>query len=211
MTKIKSSIVRSVTINAKKEETQKSADGPRKQPKENVMESTGKESGQAAADGNAAQAVLKAAGGKPETLKPTPCGELTIPKHRFDCVNLCLKETKQALREKTAEAEAGRIRIAELETALLDALVEKTLAERRAKCIKAAKALIDLSSLKPEQDGNVPGLEEQVLRIKESRDYLFESERETSYVLVPVKSGGGLNKSIAEYVKGTKTNGRTKK
>ncbi len=38
-----------------------------------------------------------------------------IPKHRFDCVNFCLKETKQVLRDKAAEAEAFRIRITELE------------------------------------------------------------------------------------------------
>ena len=128
---------------------------------------------------------------------------LSIPKHRFDCVNLCLKETKQTLRERTAEAEAGQARITELEGALLDAKAEKTLAVHRAKSLAAAKALIDFSKLKPEQDGTVPGLEEQVLRIKESQSFLFESQESQMYVLMPVKSGDPLNKSITNFVKRT--------
>ena len=63
------------------------------------------------------------------TTEKVPAAEgLMIPKHRFDCVNLCLKETKEALRAKTVEAEAGRVRIAELERALLEAQVEAALA-----------------------------------------------------------------------------------
>jgi len=128
---------------------------------------------------------------------------LTIPKHRFDCVNLCLKETKQALRDKTAESEEQKNRIAFLEKALLDARVETVLAQFRAKNLPAAKALIDFSVLRLEQDGTVPGLEEQILHIKESQSYLFESQESEAYVLVPVKAGDSLNKSITNYIKRT--------
>jgi hypothetical protein len=136
-----------------------------------------------------------------QTAAKPAAENLTIPKHRFDCVNLCLKETKQTLREKTALAEAAQRRIAELEKALLDAKVETTFALHRAKNLTAAKALISLSNLKPGQDGTVPGLEEEVLRIKTSQSYLFESHEETVYVMVPVQSGGSLNKSIMNYIK----------
>lgn len=53
---------------------------------------------------------------------------IMIPKHRFDCVNLCLKETKQALREKVLEAELQKARIAELDKELLEAKAETALA-----------------------------------------------------------------------------------
>lgn len=139
----------------------------------------------------------------PEIKKQAAANELTIPKHRFDCVNLCLKETKQALRERAEESEKDKIRIAELEAALLDAKVEKALALHRAKNVAAAKALIDFSKLRLEQDGKVPGIEEQIILIKNSQTYLFESQESTAYVLVPVKKGSSLNKSIINYVKKT--------
>ena len=125
-----------------------------------------------------------------------------IPKHRFDCVNLCLKETKQALRDRVSEVEADKLRIAGLESALLNAKVETALAQHRAKNLTAVKALIDYSGLKLE-DGVVPGLEEQVLSIKESQTYLFDSQESAAYLLVPVRPGDPLSRSIINYVKKT--------
>ena len=118
---------------------------------------------------------------------------LMIPKHRFDCVNLCLKETRLALKDKSQELEYSRARIQTLESELLAAKV--------AKDVTAAKALIDFSDLKPECDGTIPNLERQILRLKESRDYLFEKSENVNYVLLPVKNGDALNKSIANYIK----------
>lgn len=118
--------------------------------------------------------------------KPARANEIMIPKRRFDCVSLRLKNLKKALAERTAENESLKDRAGKLENDLLNALVEKCLAGHRAKSIPAAKALIDFSKLKPEQDGNVPGLEEQISAIKNSRDYLFENQKETAYMLVPL-------------------------
>ena len=126
---------------------------------------------------------------------------LMIPKHRFDCVNLCLKETRLALKNKSQELEYSRARIQTLESELLEAKVETALASARAKDVTAAKALIDFSDLKPECDGTIPNLERQILRLKESRDYLFEKSENVNYVLLPVKNGDALNKSIANYIK----------
>jgi len=60
--------------------------------------------------------------------KDKPAESFMIPKHRFDCVNLCLKETKEALRALTAEAAADKLKISELEKALFRARVDAVLA-----------------------------------------------------------------------------------
>ena len=126
--------------------------------------------------------------------------EQTIPKHRFDCINLCLKETKEALRERTAEVDALRERVAELDKLLLDAKVETALALHWAKNLTAVKALIDFNKVALDCNGIVSGLEEQITLLKESQSYLFESREELAYILVPVKSDDPLNKPITDYV-----------
>ncbi|MCL2797036.1 MAG: phage scaffolding protein [Firmicutes bacterium] len=147
---------------------------------------------------NAEQAVTQ-----PSETKPASQEGLTIPKHRFDCVNLCLKETKQALRDAAQKNDEREVRIIALEKTLLDAKIETALALHRARSLTAVKALIDFSNLKLGQDGSVSGLEEQILHIKKSQNYLFENQESPMYVLVPVKSGDSLNKSITNYIKKT--------
>lgn len=142
--------------------------------------------------------------------KPQICGEegkqnqsyekLMIPKHRFDCVNLCLKETKQALKEKISALEDCFEHIKQLKKALLETKVEVVLAIERAKDLTAAKALINFSKLKEESDGTISGLKEQILRLKERQGFLFEEQEQISYVLIPVASGDALNRSIANYL-----------
>ena len=44
--------------------------------------------------------------------------EPMIPKGRYDCVNLALKDTKAMLQERTAEAELLKSRVSELEEKL---------------------------------------------------------------------------------------------
>lgn len=129
---------------------------------------------------------------------------LMIPKHRFDCVNLCLKETKQALKDKVIALEACTKRVMFLEQALVIAKVETALALAGAKDLTATKALIDFSNLKLEHDDTVSGLQQQIEEIKKSRDFLFEIQEDINYILVPVRSGETLNKSIANYVKKTR-------
>lgn len=123
-----------------------------------------------------------------------------IPKHRFDCVNLCLNGTKQELKEKICLAECAQKSKINLEKLLLDSKIETALALHMAKNSTAVKALIDFTNLKLEQDGSVPGLEEQILQIKENQNYLFESQESLTYVLVPVKNNDLLNKSITNYI-----------
>ena len=133
--------------------------------------------------------------------KKTPPENLMIPKHRFDCVNLALKGTKERLREKMLECETDKLVIAGLEKSLIDSKVETALAQHKARSLTAVKSLIDFTNLKLESSGVVPGLEEQILRIKKSQSYLFENQKNLSYVLTPVDTDDALNKSITKYVK----------
>jgi len=94
--------------------------------------------------------------------------ELVIPKHRFDCVNLCLKDTKQSL--KDAEAEVVKLRqiAGSLEHALIISQVDKYLAMAGARNIQAARALVDFSNLSLNQYGEVPEAEQKVAAVKAS-------------------------------------------
>jgi len=125
--------------------------------------------------------------------------EQMIPKHRFDCINLCLKETKELLKERLAENQLLKVRIEELEKELFESKVETILAINGAKNVTAVKALIDFDAL--EENCDISALDEQIRILKENQSYLFESREEISYVLVPVNSNDPLNKSIANYVK----------
>ena len=133
--------------------------------------------------------------------KSPSADKLMIPKHRFDCVNLCLKETKQALKDKSLALDNCCSRIRQLEQALVESKVEIALALERAKDLTAVKALIDFSKLELKDDGTVSGLSEQIRHIKQSRAFLFEESDGINYILVPLKSEDALNKSIANYVK----------
>jgi len=140
---------------------------------------------------------------KPSSIKKADSGEtketLMIPKHRFDCVSLCLKETKQELLEKTLEHDIARVEIVELKFALLKSKVEIVLALHGAKNLVAVIALIDFKFLSLE-DGVVVGLIEQIEKLKQEQEYLFEKSVATNYVLVPVDANDALNKSIENYV-----------
>jgi copper chaperone CopZ len=57
----------------------------------------------------------------------------------------------------------------------LDNEVEKELIKRKARNPKAVKALLDNDTIKLEEDDSVIGLSEQLDKLQESDDYLFES------------------------------------
>lgn len=135
-----------------------------------------------------------------EIVGASKAESIMIPKHRFDCVNFCLKETKQALADRTAEATAARRRVGELESALLDARVETALLQHGAKNVTAAKALIDYARLEADANG-VLGLEAQIESLRKSQSYLFNAEEPVSYLVVPVPIGDPLQKSVKSFMK----------
>ena len=58
----------------------------------------------------------------------------------------------------------------------LDNEIEKELIKRKARNPKAVKALLDNDTIKLEEDDSVVGLSEQLDKLQESDDYLFESD-----------------------------------
>jgi hypothetical protein len=113
--------------------------------------------------------------------------ELTIPKHRFDCVNLCLQDTKSEL--KQAQEEVKRLK--DNESILIDLLVvnavEKILAESNCKNYKAAKSLMDFSKIQLQNNGKIIGVGEQVSELKINHSYLFEADKCKYFVLKEVQ------------------------
>ena len=113
---------------------------------------------------------------------------LMIPKHRFDMVNLALKDTRQELKEKTVLVDNLDKLVSVLQKQLLDAIVERVLAQYGAKNLVATKALIDYSKLSLLDDGDIVGLTEQLGSIRINNDYLFEQKENTGYMLLPMDS-----------------------
>ncbi|MCL2177313.1 MAG: hypothetical protein FWB72_05175 [Firmicutes bacterium] len=70
-------------------------------------------------------------------------GNIMLPKHRFDAVNLCLKDTRATLAEKEIELGEANARIAELEKTLLKCKVEIYLSVTDTKSISLLTKTID--------------------------------------------------------------------
>ena len=80
-----------------------------------------------------------------------------------------IKEIQDAKKEEV-EALSNKLR-----QKTLDNEVEKELIKRKARNPKAVKALLDNDTIKLEEDDSVVGLSEQLDKLQESDDYLFES------------------------------------
>lgn len=73
-----------------------------------------------------------------------------------------------------------------------DHALNGALSGAKAKNAKAVKALLDMNGLKfNDADGSVVGLDEQLKKVKETNDYLFESDVPTPKIVT-----GGNSKSI---------------
>ena len=113
--------------------------------------------------------------------------ELMIPKHRFDCVNLCLQDTKAELKQGQEEVK----RLKENECILIDLLlvnaIEKVLAEVDCKNYTAAKSLMDFAKLQLQGDGKIVGIDEQVAALEADHPYLFAGQKCKYFVLKEVQ------------------------
>lgn len=93
----------------------------------------------------------------------------------------------------------------EIEQIKFNYAIEKALTEAKAKNIKAVKALLDMEGLKLTED-KILGLDEQLEKIKEENDFLFEAEVKEKTPKF-VRPGGGdpapkvedLGSALAEY------------
>jgi len=89
---------------------------------------------------------------------------------------------------ETIQTEAQK-QVAQLK---FDHALDGALTGAKAKNAKAVKALLDLENLKlNETDGSVIGLEDQLNKIKEANDFLFENDKQPPTIVV-----GGNNQSV---------------
>lgn len=136
--------------------------------------------------------IMEANGRDIESAK----GELNDVKNELETANSTIKNRDKQLKDlqgKFKDNEELRNQIAALqqenETAKkkhndemnalrIENAVDKALTGAKAKTSKAVKALLDMTRVKLDKDGNVSGLDEQIKTLVESDDtkYLFETE-----------------------------------
>jgi len=88
-------------------------------------------------------------------------------------------KTKSEQAEKNATAQVVQLRF--------DHALDGVLTGVKARNPKAVKALLDMENLKlNEADGTIVGLEDQLKKIKEANDYLFENETPTPKIVAGV-------------------------
>ena len=86
--------------------------------------------------------------------------------------------------EKDAQAQVAQLKF--------DHALDGALTGAKAKNAKAVKALLDASLLKlNEADGSIIGLDEQLKKVKEGNDFLFESDQPTPKIVL-----GGTSKTV---------------
>jgi hypothetical protein len=89
-------------------------------------------------------------------------------------------KTKAEKAQSDAAAQVAQLRF--------DHALDGALTTAKAKNAKAVKALLDMNGLKlNEADGSIVGLEDQLKKVRESADYLFESDKPQPQIV----AGGG--------------------
>ncbi len=91
--------------------------------------------------------------------------------------------TKQIADLQAENASAKEAHESEMNQLKVDFAVEKALTGAKAKNVKAARALLDLTDAKLDKDGNVKGLKEQIDKLVAGDDtkFLFEAAKKQSF------------------------------
>lgn len=108
-----------------------------------------------------------------------------IPKHRFDCINISLKEHKQLVSELREKANAYDEMKRELDALKTELDILNLVMRSRPKNCIAVRANINVGSLtgkKLEREVN-----KQLTELKKSDPYLFVDDIECVYKLVPLR------------------------
>ena len=111
-----------------------------------------------------------------------------IPKHRFDCINISLKEHKQLVSELREKADAYDRTERELQKIRTELDVYNIVMRSRPKNCIAVRANIKVGTLTGKKLERA--VNKQLDALRASDPYLFIDDTETVYRLVPVKSGG---------------------
>ncbi|GIN13192.1 hypothetical protein J26TS2_30590 [Shouchella clausii] len=149
-----------------------------------------------------------------------------FPKQKFDDINTSLKDLKNQIKDRDSQLENLKTKAtgneelqqqiqqlqdtnkaikeeyeAKIQQQAFDHTLKDALSAAKVRNVKAAKALLDLESIKLD-GGKLLGLEDQLKTIKESDPYLFEEEKEPTpppHIVAPGNPSGGIQtKSIAE-------------
>ena len=108
-----------------------------------------------------------------------------IPKHRFDCINISLKEHKQLVAELRKKADAYDAAKRDLDKLTIELHVLTQIMRWRPKNCIAVRANINVGTLigkKLEREVN-----KQLAELKTTDPYLFIDDTECLYRLVPVR------------------------
>jgi predicted nucleic acid-binding Zn-ribbon protein len=101
-----------------------------------------------------------------------------------------IKAAANEWKVKAEQAQADSVK--QLSALKFDHALDGALTGAKARNAKAVKALLDMNNLKlNETDGSIIGLDDQLKKVKETSDYLFESDTPTPRIVV-----GGNNKSV---------------
>ena len=110
-------------------------------------------------------------------------GDLERITQERDNLNNTLKERDEqleTLKKSSGDNEELKKQIEQLQAdnqaIKLNAAVEKTLIEAKARNLTAVKALLNLENAEIGEDGTVKGLSEQIKTIQKDNDYLFEAK-----------------------------------
>lgn len=103
----------------------------------------------------------------------------------IDAIKAAADEWKTKAEQIKAEAEA------EIQKLKFDSSLERALLEAKPRNVKAVKALLDLESLKVSQEtGEIVGLKEQIDKLSEEHDYLFESDKPVPKIVAGATNSG---------------------
>ncbi len=115
-----------------------------------------------------------------------------IPKHRFDCINISLKEHKQLAADLQEKANAYDKLKREFDAAKIELDVLNLIMRSRPKNCIAVRANIKVGTFTGKKLERAVNMQLDALRA--SDPYLFIDDTETVYRLVPVRDRGALEK-----------------
>jgi hypothetical protein len=103
----------------------------------------------------------------------------------IDQIKASADEWKTKAEQATADAQA------QMAALRFDHALEAALTGAKAKDVVSVKANLKLGDLKLAEDGSIVGLNEQLAKVKETKDFLFESDKPAPKIVT-----GGNNQSI---------------
>lgn len=102
----------------------------------------------------------------------------------IDKIKAAADEWKAKAEQIQADAEA------EIQKIKFDSTLDRTLSEAKPRNLKAVKALLNFEDLKMSKEGEIVGLQEQISKLSEEHDYLFESNKPVPKIVAGATNSG---------------------